>query len=576
MAYLLIFVVLLPVLLQPLWLHIWPALLAYEELRFSFIALIEVLVFILLIQSKSLQVYGSRSVYTLVFAKPLLLAILLLAVSLLWSGNFWVSLRFFTYYCAHALFFIALVFICQQVELRRLLSFLYLPLASWLLLILFFIAPEVIHDKYFTWLSDLPGFRHTRAAAQYALFLLFINSFLLASTLRAKVFVGTLLFSVQFVLIYLLLLSGSRACVILMVLFLLLTVIYHRQKAYAGLNLILFIMAFLLAWLWPFESYGLGVCRLWSCDLVVDGNKAVSIGAVTTGRTALWQLALEQIKASQYMGLGIGSTLWAAPRFNDLMYHPHNFVLQFLQDLGVIFIVIFAMFNVALVKRVIDFGYHRLPDIVVFSGLGLCFFYMLALVDGIFYFPEPILMVLFFAALIFRYTFFDKLCDMKRPPISFLTIKKSALICIVLMVLLINSVFILWHELYQKDYKRYQTFWPFIQVVPLNLESVEPWLQQRSEQLALAEWVAELSRLQASSSHPAKFAFYQFCTLAFRDEVLLSKWMEADKWKALSVVDWDNIKHAYQYLPKFKQKVQVESACYTSTYSGYYLQGLNF
>lgn len=95
--YSLAFIVLIPILCSPLWVTIWPAFLIHEELRFSLVALLEVTFFILVIQSPAAKrALGGYRIDSAVFSNVIWFTIFLLSISLLFSGNYWVSLRFST------------------------------------------------------------------------------------------------------------------------------------------------------------------------------------------------------------------------------------------------------------------------------------------------------------------------------------------------------------------------------------------------------------------------------------------------------------------------------------------------
>lgn len=433
----------------------------------------------------------------------------------------------------------------------------------------FFTGAEVFEDKDFSWLSGLPGFRHIRAAAQYVLFLLFINSYFIYIHIKKWTPLLLLLLFFQSLLLYLLFLSGSRACIILISVFLISTAIYYRSSKYLILNISIFLGGFLVAWLFPFDSHGLGVCRLWSCDL--ENGLGTNISAVTTGRSELWKQAIDKINSSGLLGMGLGSTLWSEPRYNNLIYHPHNFILQYIQDAGLFFIVVFSAMNFMLLKRLYFFGFEKLPRVVVFSSFGLFLFYILALVDGVFYFPEPILMTVFLGAIITAYTSTQLSGEVNVFICKNLKVKRFLLYVVISIVFSVNTLFCFWHELYQRDYRSHASLWVINQKIPINLESVEPWLKSRAFSMPIDNWVDELSIMQKSSSDPGKFAFYQFCSLAHRDPILLKLWMKDLKWQALSILDWPRINYAYKNIEDFKKVIQAEGNCYTATYSEYFL-----
>ena len=130
-------------------------------------------------------------------------------------------------------------------------------------------------------------------------------------------------------------------------------------------------------------------------------DKLQTPGQVTSGRMEIWIDTFSEILKSPWIGHGSG-------RFNANMHqlygidfnHPHNFILQFAYDWGIIgalaFLVLLAIFAIEIIRKA---SQNRLAG---FAGLaGFIALLLIGLVDGAFFYPLTIMMAIAILAPLF-------------------------------------------------------------------------------------------------------------------------------------------------------------------------------
>lgn len=189
------------------------------------------------------------------------------------------------------------------------------------------------------------------------------------------------------------------------------------------------------AWLrWQWMAF---VCGIFGFGLALwlHGNAAVAVGAApeamirtsSSGRIEMWLLAFEYIRAMPL--LGIGPMHWAADMHNRAG-SPHNFIVQFGVEWGLVALMFFLLVGFALMRRLVEVNRElSVDDRVWLATAGV------VVVDSLFSgsFGSPIgwaVLPLLCAMALHR------LCPAREAPVSALSIRWIiGLISLVLCVL---------------------------------------------------------------------------------------------------------------------------------------------
>ena len=95
-----------------------------------------------------------------------------------------------------------------------------------------------------------------------------------------------------------------------------------------------------LVWIPPSNSWGIArMLKFASAGVSASLEGKESVG-LTNGRTTLWREAVDLIQNSPWIGYGEAQFRFLAPSANLYYAHPHNFILQFLVNWGVIGLVL--------------------------------------------------------------------------------------------------------------------------------------------------------------------------------------------------------------------------------------------
>jgi len=125
--------------------------------------------------------------------------------------------------------------------------------------------------------------------------------------------------------------------------------------------------------------------RFWSSDS--------DVGAFSSGRTDFWIEAVELIKMKPLFGYGSHQYQFASEMAGGVYKHPHNSILQFIFDWGLVGGILFIMLLGYAVYQAI-WQSQGLRYVQIISAMGLISTLAYSLIDGTLFYPYPIAIVL--------------------------------------------------------------------------------------------------------------------------------------------------------------------------------------
>jgi O-antigen ligase len=118
-------------------------------------------------------------------------------------------------------------------------------------------------------------------------------------------------------------------------------------------------VALLLGWI--AVHFQTGVLQI-SHDMAARTLHAADLDQASSGRLSLWSSILYEWKGHPWLGTGPQSCFFY-PQRGEMIVHPHNFLLQFLVEWGLLGVMLFALLLTALLRR--GWEYYRekgIPD----------------------------------------------------------------------------------------------------------------------------------------------------------------------------------------------------------------------
>lgn len=132
------------------------------------------------------------------------------------------------------------------------------------------------------------------------------------------------------------------------------------------------------------HSFG-ALQRFWSSNS--------EIGAFSSGRTDFWSEAVELIMMKPLFGYGSHQYQFASEMAGGVYKHPHNSILQFIFDWGLVGGILFIMLlGYAVYMAIWRSRGQRYVQII--SAMGLISTLAYSLIDGILFYPYPIAIVI--------------------------------------------------------------------------------------------------------------------------------------------------------------------------------------
>ncbi len=244
--------------------------------------------------------------------------------------------------------------------------------------------PELV-----TWRRYLPLFGHIRHFGYYALGGLVLSHLWVADPRAGRyrvlwsVVIGSVLWGA-------LIWTGGRAAMVSALLGVAVIAILSptRRWAVAGTNALALPIGSVLAAITAAGRPELGWRRIL---LRLDPASQLSFGS---NRTRFWELAFENFRESPILGLGPDAYRFLQPKIFGS--HPHNVILQFLTDYGVVGSVLFGVLFLLCVVAALGHIRDRMDDLrgerVVAIALIVAFSAH-ALLDGTFYHAVPLMLI---------------------------------------------------------------------------------------------------------------------------------------------------------------------------------------
>lgn len=249
-------------------------------------------------------------------------------------------------------------------------------------------------DADYDWVSSLPGFPHIRHPGYFLMPAMAVSTWMIfKSTGRSRYLqAGLLALNFGFTVWI-----GSRGPSIVYAL-LLVPALLIFAKIFAGnkiaslaLATLAFFAGVLLSQSIPAPNNG-----MFNALSRFEGKQNTSVESFSSGRTNIWQQTITAVRYQPWIGHGGDQFRKQMPIAQNTYNHPHNSVLQFAYEWGIIgafsLIALLAILAVRSLKATVKDPEAKLG--MFFAASSMAFF---SLIDGVFYYNLPIMLFLVFA-----------------------------------------------------------------------------------------------------------------------------------------------------------------------------------
>jgi O-antigen ligase len=254
-------------------------------------------------------------------------------------------------------------------------------------LILGFVAIVGFESKY-DWVSSLPGFTHIRHSGYFLMPAMALSTGMIAISAGRLRVVHMALLAINFGFAIWI---GSRGpLIIYFILLVSAVVLFAAMRNMRALGAILLSLAAgaLLSQALPAPAHS-----SFNAISRIEGGKSQSVDKLSSGRTDIWRGTIGGIVDRPLIGHGGNQFRLLVPAARETYNHPHNSVLQFTYEWGVIgggaLLCLLVMLAWQLLKRTIARPSQHLPLFLAAASMA-----MFSLIDGVFYYNLPIMLFL--------------------------------------------------------------------------------------------------------------------------------------------------------------------------------------
>lgn len=257
----------------------------------------------------------------------------------------------------------------------------------WAIIILFVVVVgmESQHD----WISALPGFTHIRHMGYFLMpaLALSVGGIAVAQDHRLRnIHIALFSLNLGFVIWI-----GSRGPLFALLVTLPLAIVLFREirRRETLLALLLAIVGgCLLSQLIPTPNH-----RAFNAIMRIEDGKSDDFDRLSSGRTELWGDALTMIPERPLFGHGGNQFRLLAPAARKNSNHPHNSVIQFIFDWGLIGAGAFMCLLTMLCLRIVSVARSN-PECCLPFSLAAISIVVFSIIDGLFYYNLPIILFL--------------------------------------------------------------------------------------------------------------------------------------------------------------------------------------
>ena len=256
---------------------------------------------------------------------------------------------------------------------------------------------NILPNPYeYDWMTMTPYFINIRHFSHYCTAIVILGTaFLLGGSQKHMVLsCSFLLLSICWAFLFW---SGSRAGIgsAVLGLFFIGILSENKKQRFLVITILSCLTGYLLSDAITLENYALGL---------VNAVKRTDFNNLLPGRIELWIFSLKWVKSSFLLGMGADAFRFL-PNDNFIVDHPHNILIQFFLNWGVLGTFIFLLLQ----YRVTRMGYRTLlkGETGWLKGIkASCFSWIVVslifgLVDGIYYFAIPMTLTAYSFAVIF-------------------------------------------------------------------------------------------------------------------------------------------------------------------------------
>lgn len=292
----------------------------------------------------------------------------------------------------HALFLLTIIFLARRwlIDGRwQVLVATYIPVgsAAFSLLLLLFVMMVGL-DTDFDWVSWLPGFPNIRHSGYFLMPAMALSAGMIAVGGRKARRIHPALLAINLGFTCWI---GSRGPLVIFVVTLLLAILLFadmRRSRALGSIVLATTAGCLLSQMVPSPQH-----PAFNAIMRIEGEQAHSVDQMSSGRTVIWRDTLSRITERPFVGHGGNQFRLQVPAARNTYNHPHNSVLQFLYEWGVIGTgAMLALLGLLGWRFLI--AEKGLPVLWLPHSLAALSMVMFSFIDGVFYYNLPIILFL--------------------------------------------------------------------------------------------------------------------------------------------------------------------------------------
>lgn len=295
----------------------------------------------------------------------------------------------------HLLFAISIAFLSRNwlasVDWQKLIAT-YLPVGSAVLsvLVVSFVMMVGLETEY-DWISSLPGFPNIRHYGYFLMPAMALSAGMIAvgghnaRTTHMVLLAVNLGFTSW---------TGSRGPLVMFVITMILAFLIFsemRRGRVLGMILLATVSGILLSQAVPTPNNS-----TFNAIMRIEEDKSRDVDQLSSGRTEIWRDTFPAVLEKPFIGHGGNQFRLQVPAARKTYNHPHNSLLQFAYDWGVIGAGAFLTMLLILAWRLLVTARAK-PEICMPNCLAAISMAVFSLIDGVFYYNLPIMLFLTFA-----------------------------------------------------------------------------------------------------------------------------------------------------------------------------------
>ena len=218
------------------------------------------------------------------------------------------------------------------------------------------------------------------------------------SSAKFRPLAGLALVSLVIMTIAFVLTQSRGAWISLVISLLVMNIIFIKRKILKKESLIILLSLIILVCVFLYMSDGLVSKRIESIKEITSGEASMST------RFAIWEGTINMIAHNPAVGTGIGTFVWAFPRYEPwalthlIVHYAHNDYLHMAAEMGIFALPLMLLILI----RIISSGLSKADPIVIGCAIGMLSLSLHGFVDFNFHIPANMILAAVYAAIIMK------------------------------------------------------------------------------------------------------------------------------------------------------------------------------